>query len=157
MDIFNIVVCSKQVSATFGFVRHYFLQIPHLELEIHPGQYKYGTHHILGFTRNFDKMWTLNVCQFCIDQILCESMKLFSVWYYPCINCETLTRGLTSGIPISFQTLIYAGLLFSCMAILKNFNFAFVAICLIVVIFLFNNYFQIQDEQECLHIKNFST
>ncbi len=152
MEIYTINVCAKDVKVSFGFIRHYFIQIPHMELEIHPGQYKYGTHHVLGFTRRYDELWTMEICESCLDQLVNESMRLFQLWYYPVINCETLTRGLVSGVPVSFQTLIYCSLLFSSIAILWNFNFAFVSICLIILLFLFNNYFRIQDGQQCLHI-----
>lgn len=152
--MYSIEVCSKPIKNSMGFVRHHFVRIPHLQLEIHPGQYKYGTHHTIGFTKRYDYLYIVQVCETCLLDLYTESMELFKIWYYPIINCETLTRGLTCSVPLSYQTAIYAGIVFSSFAILKNCNFVFVAICLMLILFLINNFYQTRDNHACHHLKS---
>lgn len=148
---YAVIVCSKSIRNTLGLVRHFFLQIPHLDLEIHCGDYKYGTHHNLGFTKHYEQLWSVDLCRKCMDRVYDESIQLFNFWYYPIVNCETLARGLITGIPVSFQTLIIAGFFISALSIFNSYKWISIVVIFFIILLLVNNLYKGTYNQECKH------
>jgi len=94
------------VNKTFRIITHIYFTIPSLNLEIHPGQFFHGTHHTLGaFKRASVCVGEKKLCEKCLKDLLRNSINLTDAWYYPVINCETMTRGLIYTNPISIQTI----------------------------------------------------
>lgn len=117
----TLEVCHKSVKNTLGLFNHYFVRIPSLYLEIHPGAYYGGTHHNLDTTKKYVITETIVCCNDCLDHILTESLNMTHLWYYPIINCETLTRGLCNKVPISIQTILFTGMVISSFGVLAHF------------------------------------
>lgn len=137
----TILWCCKTMFKYVGFVNHHFLIIPELNLEIHPGHYKSGTHHTRGFTKKYIVIEVINCNDEMYNYILSNSNDLTPLWYYPFINCETLTRGLLCKFPISIQfTSIIC--IIACI-IFSFFNFWWIIFAgLLTVVFLcWNNCF----------------
>lgn len=149
---FRVIVCSKSIRNTLGFVHHFFLQVPHLDMEIHCGEYKNGSHHYIGHTKHFDQLWSMDLCETCMNQLYHESTQLFKFWYYPIVNCETLARGLVSGVSISFQTLIIAGLSITTLALFTNLKWIVIVVVLLLLLVIVNNLYRGSSNQKCMHI-----
>lgn len=130
----DVQMCKATLKNSLGLVKHYFLRIPDLELEIHPGRYPMGTHHTLGFYRHtYDVIETHRVCQFCLQRTIDESTDSHSVWLYPLVNCEALTRGLVGQLPISYQILVLPIIVLLVVLSLWFFHYLLVAIILLIV------------------------
>lgn len=100
----TIEVCTTNVKHTFGLIKHYYLRLPDKNLEIHPGRYRMGSHHTLGYMRKeYNVIECLNVCNECYKHVIGDSLQLHDVWAYPFINCESLTRGIIGQFPVSYQ------------------------------------------------------
>ncbi|QBB28681.1 Ac81-like protein [Homarus gammarus nudivirus] len=139
-DFFDIIIYSKYIANTFGIFVHNYLSIPHMDLEIHPGKFFYGTHHNLGkFHKNSCPVKKMKFCKDCLDKLLVKARYLDDIWYYPILNCETLTRALTQHFPISFQTVLITGIFTTfIIGIDKPFMFIITTILLIILL-LYNN------------------
>lgn len=136
----KIEVCEKVIRQSFGFVKHYFLRIPEIGIEIHPGHYTRGTHHNLDTTKNYRVYATKIVCPGCLSELQQESNDMSYVWYYPFINCETLTKGLTGQVAISIQVVLYVLLALCIIAsIFKSVLYVF-AILVVALGLVYNNY-----------------
>lgn len=86
----------QALKSTMGFVDHYFLVVE--DLEYHMGYYKKGSILPLGTTKGSHTVCVKNLCDQCYDKIaadynLREDKRLFG--YYPLINCESLSTGLS--------------------------------------------------------------
>lgn len=148
-----VIVCYKTINSTWGLFNHYFFKIPHINLEIHPGNYKLGTHHTDGFTKYYIEYEYRWLCNNCLKILLELSSNLYKVWYYPYINCETLTRTLIGSTPISFQTIyvtIIIASLISCIFLVWMIPVSI----FIILLFIYNNncYFPVH-ESYCEHLK----
>lgn len=103
----TVYIYSKSLSNTCRLLTHFYFTIPKLDLEIHPGQFFSGTHHKLGtFKKHSVIVGEKVMCETCVDELLRDSRNLTDAWYYPVINCESLTRGLLYKNPISIQTIL---------------------------------------------------
>lgn len=86
---------------------HYFLRIPQLNLEVHPGRYNFGTHHTLGKTTHYGVLRTYYKCGNCLVKLLQDAQHIQTFPLWPLVNCETLSRLLCEDMAISFQTIEY--------------------------------------------------
>ena len=151
----SVTIFSHIKSWYFGIFSHHYLTIPSMELEIHPGKYYQGTHHNLGtFAKNNIKTGQYELCQTCFMQLLDEATTMLDVWYYyPLINCETLTKGLLNNITISTQSLIVTTFItasFLSLISIYMFIIAFLSILLLIVL---NNFCFSYKVEYCLHLK----
>lgn len=150
---YEIEVCYKAISSSFCFFNHFFMRIPKLELEIHPGKYVMGTHHCLNFTKNYSIAEIKTICSKCLDELMNNADDLTPLWYYPYINCETLTRGLVGGIPVSFQSVSIAILLVIFVkSLLKAHYLLFVSLFILIFFILQNNFYLPIRYTSCKHL-----
>lgn len=139
-EAIKIEVCGKPIAKTFGLIKHYFIRLEHPELEIHPGQYKKGTHHNLEFTKGFEIYIKKIMCRECLQKLLKESNDMKMYWYYPFINCETLTKGLTGQFAISNQiVLLVLLILFLIVSFCCNYIYL-LGVMVVLLVILYNNY-----------------
>ncbi|UVT30872.1 ac81-like protein [Penaeus vannamei nudivirus] len=149
---YDVLIYSKSIKNTLNLFIHNYLSIPALELEIHPGRFYYGTHHTMGaFIKRSVIIKKLQFCEDCINKLLKQSYDLFKVWYYPIVNCETLTRGLTQNIPISIQTILITGA-FTSLVIGISYPSVFLLTFLFIILLLLYNNFRFQlFRSTCIH------
>ena len=157
---------SKTISSSFGILSHHYLTIPSMDLEIHPGKYYQGTHHTLGtFNKNSTKTGQYELCQNCFKNFMDEATSLQDAWYYPVINCETLTKGLLQNngmfskncIIISIQALISIGFIMACLlSLISNFMFI-IALLSILLLIVLNNFCLSYKIEYCIHLNSVST
>lgn len=137
---YTVNVYTKYIKNTCGLFVHNYLTIPAIELEIHPGRFYYGTHHTLGrFKRNSMCVKQMLFCSVCIRDLLQRSLDLVDIWWYPILNCETLTRGLTQHFPLSIQTLLITGIFTTFIMGFKYSCFFIITIILSLMLLLYNN------------------
>lgn len=150
----TVEVYSKSIKNTLSLFTHNYFAIPALNLEIHPGQYLYGTHHDRGrFSKRSILIGKLNLCGNCLERLMKTSANLFDVWYYPLINCETLTRGLLYHDAISYQT-VFGIIIFTAFVIGINKPIMFiVGLFFLFILLVINNLKFIYREKECIHLK----
>ena len=136
---FKVIVYTKYLKNTFGVFVHNYIAIPELELEIHPGRFFFGTHHDFGtFKKRSEPVKTMTFCKSCLKHLLQKAQNLDDTWYYPIVNCEALTRGLTQHVPISFQTILITGI-FTTFILGIQHNILFIVSFLFLVLLLFYN------------------
>lgn len=152
----EVLGCYTGVTSLLHLPTHYFLIVPILKLEIHPGRYYMGSYHTLGFTKKYNVYKKSRVCEFCFKNLISLSLKLESVWFYPFINCETLTRGLlTNDIAISYQMLYVTTLFLSVVASWFKFSVLLLTLVLAVIIITVNYYHSSPTTvEECVHLNN---
>ena len=152
---------SKSISKSFGLFSHHFLTIPSMELEIHPGKYYQGTHHTLGtFVKNSIITGQYELCQTCFKQLMDEASNLQDVWYYPVINCETLTKGLLQntrtfgnrGVIISIQSMISMAFVMACLLSLISMVMFGIALLLILSLIILNHFCLSYKIEYCIHL-----
>lgn len=90
-------LCFKPIKSVFGIYNHYFLLIEEIDMEIHPGHYKYGVYMRAGSTKGYSVESNVMLCPLCLNGLINLVRTLEEVWFYPYINCETLSKGLTIG------------------------------------------------------------
>lgn len=151
---YEVEICHTSTFRFFGWFEHYFLRIKQIDLEIHPGVYQHGTHKKYGDTLKFTVLKIVNLCKKCIVDMLTESLHVQLVWYYPLVNCESLTLGLAYNAPISVQMISHFGLFISLALTGYSLKMLFVA-----VIFLLLSVYSIggsYDEKvayhKCIHL-----
>ena len=151
----SITIFSNIKPFFLGLLSHHYLIFPSIELEIHPGKYYYGTHHTLGtFAKNSIKTGQYNLCPKCFKKILKESECLQDAWfYYPLINCETLTNGLLNKIPISIQSLIVSIFTTASILSLKSIYMWNIIIISILILIVLNNFSLSYKVDYCIHLK----
>uniref|UniRef100_A0AAU8GBR3 Ac81-like protein n=1 Tax=Faxonius propinquus nudivirus TaxID=3139431 RepID=A0AAU8GBR3_9VIRU len=152
---YKIEVYIKHTKNTLGVLSHYFFTIPKLKLEIHPGVFYNGTHHDLGrYHKRTHKIKTFEICQNCLDFLLENAIDLKSVWYYPIINCETLTRGLIDSFPLSYQTVLLT-ICFTSFILAIHYKLMFI-ICFfsIFLLIILNSFYITKTIKKCIHTKN---
>lgn len=109
----TVELCRRPIRRAFQLLSHYFLRIESLDLEIHPGNYSKGTHCTINAKSVYTVVESYEFCTQCIDEMLNESLNMINVWYYPIINCETLSRGLCKQLPVSYQTITLSAIIVS--------------------------------------------
>ncbi|QLI62442.1 Ac81 [Dikerogammarus haemobaphes nudivirus] len=150
----SVFIYSKAINKTLRVITHIYFTIPSLDLEIHPGQFFNGTHHKLGtFKRESVKIGEKKLCDICLQKLLQISLDLTSAWYYPIINCESLTRGLIYTNPISLQTIFLTIILtFFIIGILTPIYF-FCSLFFTISLIVHNNINIFYSVDMCLHLK----
>lgn len=148
----TVYIYSKSLNNTLKTITHLYITIPSLDMEIHPGQFFNGTHHKLGtFSKNSICVGQKTLCKKCMDLLLLKSIDLVDAWYYPIINCETLTRGLLYDNAISVQTIFLTIIVtFFIIGLMKS---IYLLVCLffIILLILFNNTTVLYSVDACPH------
>ena len=131
-----------------------YLGIPSKGLEIHPGRFFYGTHHTLGqFQNRSIPVKHIYFCDACLPLLLEEACFLDDTWYYPIMNCETLTRALTQSYPLSIQTILSTGIFTTLiLGIAINSYILFLTIFFILLLLAYNNLPYKFLPSTCIHL-----
>lgn len=154
-NIYDIIIYSKYVKNTFGIFVHNYFAIPELKLEIHPGRFYFGTHHNIGkFIRNSKCVKCMKFCGICIKLLLKQSIDMDDIWWYPILNCETLTRGLTQHIPISIQTLLITGIFTTFIIGIDKPYLLIITTLLIIILLIYNNSCYKLLKDHCIHLND---
>nr|WOZ57658.1 ac81-like protein [Menippe mercenaria nudivirus] len=136
-----------------GFFVHNYLAIPAFDLEIHPGRFFYGTHHNYGAFKNRSYcVKSMQFCKKCVTVLLKQSENQDSTWWYPIMNCETLTRGLTQHLPLSIQTILITGIFTTFILGIEKATFFIVTIIFILMLLIYNNTSYKLLKDRCVHI-----
>lgn len=153
----ELQLCYRWVG--FGKIaKHYFFTLPSQNLSLHLGMYNKGN--IMSGTDYSDKIIidTKIICSDCVELLIYFSDKLDHLWYYPLINCETLTFGFFYNMPISFQ--ICCALLsfgFAISGCLYNVLFTILAIVFCICSIYCNLLFLVLksiSKKKCKHLQN---
>lgn len=93
---YTVEVRCQALQRTWGLIDHYFLVIG--EYEYHMGWYSKGCILPVGTTKGAHVVSVKTICRACYTKIvenynLREDKRLFD--YYPLVNCETLSTGLS--------------------------------------------------------------
>ncbi|UOT91836.1 Ac81-like protein [Aratus pisonii nudivirus] len=146
-------VYTKYINNNFGLFVHNYLSIPYLQLEIHPGRFRFGSHHSLGkFKKNSYCNKSMLFCKDCLNLLLIQSRDMENLWWFPIMNCETLTRGLTQHLPISYQTIIITGIFTTFIIGIQEPYFFILTFILIVMLVLYNNNNFKMLKDTCVHL-----
>lgn len=152
----KIEMCIKRLRNSSFVVAHYFIRIPSLDLEIHPGMYEKGNFLNLNSTKHYKVLTGTCVCNDCLNRLLETSKSLLHAWYYPLINCETLTKGLCLGRAMSVQSIVAVSFLAGVSLLYAKFELfiaTFLALCLLVLVVLALQYNTWQNgHYHCEHI-----
>lgn len=152
MKKYHIIIYSKSIKNTLNLIIHNYIAIPELNLEIHPGRFYYGTHHDIGKFKNRSEIITeMYFCKDCLDYLLYRARSLFDIWYYPILNCETLTRGLTQHFPLSIQTVLITGIFTSFIIGISNPIFFALTFFFILILLIYNNTKIKHFKASCIH------
>lgn len=150
--MYKIIIYTKYLKNTLGIFVHNYLSIPDIDIEIHPGQFFYGTHHTVGkFKKNSKPVKELIFCDICVRYLLYNARYLSDVWYYPILNCETLTRALTQHFPISFQTILITGIFTTIIIGIYKPILFIISILLLIVLLIYNNSSLKMLKDYCIH------
>ncbi|AAN04328.1 Orf33 [Heliothis zea nudivirus] len=151
-----VEMCIKRLKNSSFIIAHYFIRIPSLDLEIHPGMYQKGNFLNLNSTKHYRVLTVTYACSECLNELLIKSENVLHAWYYPLINCETLTKGLCIGAPWSIQTILSTcaatvmGILFTKY---EAFTATLLTLCVLVIMILCMQYNVRQDEvYKCIHV-----
>lgn len=155
LKTYDIAIYTKYVKNTFGILVHNYFAIPQLHLEIHPGRFYYGTHHDYGkFKKRSECVKVMKFCELCVDYLLEKSTDLDDIWWYPILNCETLTRGLTQHIPISFQTILITCIFTTFIIGIQKVHLLLVVILFIIMLLIYNNTHYKMLKNKCIHLQS---
>lgn len=148
----TVYVYSKSLNNTLKAITHLYFTIPSMGLEIHPGQFFYGTHHTIGmFRKNSVCIGEKTLCKKCMEILLKESNDLTEAWYYPIINCESMTRGLLYSNPISIQTIFLTIIVTFFIIGLIESIYLYICLIFIILLILFNNVNILYSVDVCPH------
>ena len=102
----SIEIWSRQIRRSGYMFRHFWIELPEIGLEIHPGNYFLGSFHNIGTTKYGTLFAETLLCGNCALDLIENIHYTSDVWYFPLINCESITRGLCGDTPVSWQVLI---------------------------------------------------
>ncbi|UBZ25568.1 Ac81-like protein [Crangon crangon nudivirus] len=146
---------TKYLNKFINIFNHNYITVPSHDIEIHPGNFRYGTHHTLGsYAKKSHLISSISLCDPCINRLLEASYNLSRTWFFPIVNCETLSRGLVQQVPISYQT-IMGTIIVSSFILSIHYPFMLI-ICIVFIIWLIymNNITPQADSYECIHLTN---
>lgn len=126
-----VEVRCQALKRTWGLIDHYFLVIG--EYEYHMGWYSKGSILPAGTTKGAHVVSVKTICRACYTKIvenynLREDKRLFD--YYPLVNCETLSTGLSVQalsflvLPFVFSLLLAGRLVWAVMLTLAALIFS---------------------------------
>lgn len=141
----EIEIWAQALKKTFGLIDHYYYVMTAKDgtkLEYHPGKYPKGQILPNGTTRGGHLVATKLVCQECYNWIVStfqneDDARIFQ--FYPFINCESLTMGLSLqslfflAIPFTVVLIVarkiilaifFAVLSLFCMLLISKYNFS---------------------------------
>ncbi|UBZ25666.1 Ac81-like protein [Carcinus maenas nudivirus] len=151
-DYYDVLIYTKYLKNTLGIFVHNYIAIPSMELEIHPGRFLYGTHHNYGkFKKRSCVVKKMKFCDICMERMLTQANDLSNIWYYPILNCETLTRGLTQHVPISVQTILITGIFTTFIIGIQNPKLFIITFLLIIIQLIYNNSSYKLLTDHCIH------
>jgi len=155
---FTVFALCYPMNKTAKLLNHHFIYIPRLKLEIHPGEYDGGTHRTISKdcppTPRAHVYNKYECCAACINSLLITSHSIADAWYwYPLVNCETLTSTLMGDSSISIQgVLVLSGVLL----VLSGITFyVYIAVVIFILTFIYNRwlYYKHAINQSCIHVR----
>lgn len=128
-EVYTVETRCRALKSTWGLIDHYFLVIG--EYEYHMGRYSKGSVLPVDTTKGAHVVSVKTMCRACYTKIvenysLHEDKRLFD--YYPLVNCETLTTGLSVQalsvlvLPFVFSLLLIGRLLWAVLLTLATLN-----------------------------------
>jgi hypothetical protein len=153
MNEITIYLKHRRIKQSLGIFEHWFIDIPSKDIEIHPGLYNLGTHLKHGTTKNALNYLEYTICENCFKCLVKSTFNLADVFYYPIINCESLTSYYCDTFPISAQLLFALAIVTALFLVFLNKLFIFVAILLFIGYLLYQNYISSRTyKKECNHL-----
>jgi len=139
------------IRKSYGILDHYYFVIN--DKEYHPGRYTLGNILPVGTTKNYHIVYVKTMCLLCYENIvsnfnLLEDRRV--VKYFPFINCETLSTG------ISCQSLAFLSIPFIIWAAFKRYWVVIGFLLLITALYLMaiGRYMRLGTRYgTCSHIK----
>ena len=150
----EILVCRKPIRKSLGLINHFFLIIPEKQIELHPGEYYFGSYHTAGFTKSYTVYEKFYVCKDCYEKLIEKSKKLSNIWYYPYVNCETLSRGLVGDFAISHQFVLFTLIGLSTILCFISLYFIILIVLLILLLIYINNFYYPLNTSLCVHLND---
>lgn len=135
-DIDMIEICARTLKKSNNVYQHYFLRIPSMDLELHPGRYKGGCYHRLGHTVDYRISGLFATCDECKKKLVRASYHLENAWFYPYINCETLSLWLSGKFPVSSQVIVSTLVVATFVCSIVTFHIRMSLIIFVVLIIL---------------------
>ncbi|UVX94937.1 Ac81-like protein [Callinectes sapidus nudivirus] len=149
---YTVTIYTKYLKNTCGLFVHNYIAFPELGLEIHPGRFFYGTHHNFGkFNKRTVPVKNMKFCGICVKHLLDQSNDLVNIWYYPILNCETLTRGLTQHLPISIQTILITGIFTTFIIGIQKPQLFIISLLFLIILLIYNNSCYKMLTDHCIH------
>jgi hypothetical protein len=138
-----------------GYVfRHYWLVLPDsLQVEIHPGNYHLGSIHNMNTTKHGELSSETILCAQCTEELLNSISQMPDLWYFPLINCESLSRGLIGGSPVSTQVIVTTFAIVCLLFSMVYFPLLFIGLGLFVAMVIVNKWSaSITQYAKCNHV-----
>lgn len=150
---YTVEVRCQALKRTWGLIDHYFLVIG--EYEYHMGRYSKGSILPVGTTKGAHVVSVKTMCRACYTKIvenynLREDKRLFD--YYPLVNCETLSTGLSVQaisflvLPFVFTLLLLGHLLWAVLLTLA---------ALVFFLMCSKYVFSRTTEHKCRHLQRY--
>lgn len=122
----------------FKYARHYFIRVDEPYVEIHPGTVKGGGYRNAKVHKDEVIVYKKELCADCYQKLLDESYWSFSVWYFPLVNCEIISRSLIGWTPISPQNyIIAAGILITLIGVVGHLILALISFILTTILLIY--------------------
>lgn len=140
--IYIIYTYHRPVKNSMGVFDHWYFVDPHLQIEIHPGDYTPNTHLPEGKTKYAHKCGEISLCYNCYQQFHDIYLQVAKdAFCFPWINCETLFNFyFATMVPISFQLVLSITAFTVLLISLLTFSLlSFVIFLLLVILMLLNN------------------
>lgn len=154
MALTVVEMCRKRLQNSAFLISHFFIRIPELNMEIHPGIYQKGTFLDINSTKYYQVIAEVYKCPKCIDELLLLSKRSTYAWYYPFINCETLTKGMCLGTAWSNQTITVLALTMTSTFMFVKFEVytAFLlTLCLVIFVLIYSHFDETTPRYYCGH------
>lgn len=151
----EVLVKHRRIKASFGLYEHWFYDVPSIQVEIHPGLYRKGTHLQHGTTKNSLTYMKIDLCNECFTKFAKLTCNMADMFYYPVINCETLASFSIGGFPLSIQMIATFAFLVTGVFIIIDKKFLYLMILLLIVYLFYLNYLStVTYTKKCKHLLN---
>lgn len=151
---YTVYLKHRAIKKTGGIFDHWFFEIPSEMMEIHPGNYNPGTHLPLGTTKNAHTYIEAELCNTCKHALIADTLDLYSIFFYPFINCESISGMFFDCVPISVQTVLTLCVLITCALALINICFLYLCLVFVIIYLLYSKYLYSKSYHfTCCHLE----
>ena len=152
MEYITINIKCQALRKSFGLIDHYFLEIG--ENEFHLGFYRKGKILPRGSTKGSHLAVIRKICLSCYERLkimleYAEDVRLFD--YYPLVNCETLTTGIS--VQLGLTMCAFPFLAYFCYT--KNYTYLMILFLLMLLCVLIHSKYVYSRTvfSHCSHLK----